>query len=69
MRTPPYTTRSGVKIGLLYEPPLASSGGPDMERLQRAVLHKPKRRWRGRAKLVLRYLAIVVAVLTLSGLT
>jgi len=64
----PYTTRSGVKIGLLYEQPLASTDG-DMELLQRALLLKPKRPWRNRAKLALQYLVIITAVLTLSGLT
>lgn len=42
-----YTTTAGVRIGIAYEPPRRYKGDPDTERLQAALLHKPKPRKRG----------------------
>lgn len=41
------TTPAGIKIGIAYEPPRLYWSDPDAERLQAALLHKPKpsRRW------------------------
>lgn len=38
MKRTPYTTKSGVQIGLLYQPPVRMTTGVDMERLQAALL-------------------------------
>lgn len=47
MRVPPYTTKTGVQIGVFYEPPRQHTVlSADMERLQIALLRKPQpRRW------------------------
>ena len=68
MQIPPYTTRSGVKIGILYERPLAASGGEDMERLQRALLYKPRRISMRVASRMLTYAALLTTVLFLVGM-
>lgn len=38
-----YTTKTGVKIGLAYEPPRRASISADMERLQSALLDDKRR--------------------------
>jgi hypothetical protein len=38
MKQTPFTTRSGVKIGLLYEAPKNYEASSDMERLQTSLL-------------------------------
>jgi hypothetical protein len=38
MKRTPFTTRSGVKIGLMYEPPKRYETSNDMDRLQTALL-------------------------------
>lgn len=48
MRRTPYTTRTGVQIGLMYQPPRRMETSQDMERLQRALLGRsgvPQGRW------------------------
>lgn len=48
MRVPPYTTKTGLQIGVFYEPQRQHTVlSADMERLQTALLHKgkPARRW------------------------
>ena len=65
----PYTTRTGVKIGILYETPKAPSGGPDMERLQRALLRRPRRVSVRLASRIVYYAVVFLALLTIVGMT
>lgn len=45
-KTPPYMTKTGVKIGLLYQEPFETRASKDADAFQRAVLeerlYKPK---------------------------
>lgn len=43
MKRPPYTTRSGLQIGIYYEPPRKFEISGDMDRLQSALIgrHQP----------------------------
>lgn len=38
MKTPPYTTKSGIQIGCMYEPPRKWEASADMENLQIALI-------------------------------
>jgi hypothetical protein len=38
----PYTTKTGVQIGLLYEPPKRNYMSADQEKLQEALLRTPR---------------------------
>ena len=44
MRVPPYTTRTGLQIGIRYEPP-RSYVHEDMVPLQSVLLDKPAATW------------------------
>lgn len=43
MKATPYMTKSGVQIGCMYEPPRKWEASADMENLQTALLHPPRR--------------------------
>ena len=59
MKTPPYTTPKGVRIGHQYVPPARTRFSADELRIQRALLGERKRiDWDG--------IAIVVVMLTVT---
>jgi hypothetical protein len=43
MKATPYMTKTGVQIGCMYEPPRKWEASADMENLQTALLHPPRR--------------------------
>ena len=69
MKRTPYKTRSGVQIGLLYEPPRVYEQSADMERLQSALIGRGKPL---RAVLVdwsqyIGFVAVMLAVLAVAN--
>lgn len=45
MKRTPYTTRSGLQIGICYEPPRRYETSADMDRLQSALIGRGKPIW------------------------
>lgn len=71
MKQTPFKTRTGVQIGLMYEPPKRYEASGDMERLQTALIGRGQsfgallRDW----SLYLLFAAIVLGVLTVASCT
>jgi hypothetical protein len=65
-KTPPYMTKAGIKIGLLYQEPFEARIDKDAYKLQRALLaqkHKPVNRF----QLTPDMLVVIVCVIILIG--
>lgn len=69
MKPTPYKTKSGLQIGLMYEPPRVYESSDDMERLQSALIGRGQplssllRDWSG----YLGLLAVVLAMLIVAN--
>ena len=69
MKRPPYTTRSGLKIGIGYEPPRYVEESGDMLRLQSALIGRGKsfggviREWR----IYIAFVAVLIACLLVAN--
>jgi len=65
-KTPPYMTKAGIKIGLLYQEPFEARIDKDAYKLQRALLaqkYKPVNRF----QLTPDMLVVIVCVIILIG--
>ena len=65
-KTPPYMTKAGIKIGLLYQEPFEARIDKDAYRLQEALLarkHKAVKRF----QITPDMLIVIVSVITLIG--
>lgn len=69
MKQTPFTTRSGVQIGLLYEAPRVYEASNDMERLQTALINPghPLKRLAREWSAYIAYVAIVIVALAVAS--
>ena len=66
MKQPPYTTRTGVQIGVLYQAPKKYDHTPEMNSIQDALIGRGKRlRMSSFTKDVHGYMYLAIAILSL----
>jgi hypothetical protein len=65
-KTPPYMTKSGVQIGLLYQEPFETRASKDADALQQIVLEK--RLYKPKRNLTIDAFIVIVSVIGLVGI-
>lgn len=66
MKQPPYTTRTGVQIGVLYQPPKKRDNSPEMDSIQDALIGRGRRiHMSSFTKEVRGYMYVAIAILSL----
>jgi len=59
-KTPPYMTKAGVKIGLLYQEPFETRASKDADALQQALLEK--RLYKPKGHITIDWLIVAISV-------
>jgi len=59
-KTPPYMTKTGIKIGLLYQEPFETRASKDADALQQALLEK--RLYKPKGHITIDWLIVAISV-------
>lgn len=62
-KTPPYMTKTGVKIGLLYQEPFETRASKDADALQQALLEK--RLYKPKSHITVDWLIVAISLVGL----
>ena len=65
-KTPPYMTKTGVKIGLLYQEPFETRASKDADALQQALLEK--RLYKPKGHITVDWLIVAISVIGLVAI-
>ena len=65
-KTPPYMTKTGVKIGLLYQEPFETRASKDADVLQQVVLNK--RLYKPKSFITIDWLIVAISVVGLLAI-
>lgn len=65
-KTPPYMTKTGVQIGLLYQEPFETRASKDADALQQVLLEK--RLYKPRGHITVDWLIVVISVIGLFAI-
>ena len=65
-KTPPYMTKTGVQIGLLYQEPFETSASKDADVLQQVVLNK--RLYKQKSFITIDWLIVAISVVGLLAI-
>jgi hypothetical protein len=65
-KTPPYMTKAGVQIGLLYQEPFETRASKDADAFQRVVLEK--KLYKPKSPITIDWLIVAVSVVGLIGI-
>ena len=65
-KVPPYMTKTGIKIGLLYQEPFETRASKDADALQQALLEK--RLYKPRNHITIDWMIVAISVLGLAAI-
>lgn len=65
-KTPPYMTKTGVQIGLLYQEPFETRASKDADVLQQVVLNK--RLYKQKSFITIDWLIVAISVVSLLAI-
>ena len=65
-KTPPYMTKTGIQIGLLYQEPFETRASKDADALQQALLEK--RLYRQKSFITIDWIIVAISVIGLLAI-